>query len=279
MDCSNIITGEKLQDLANIFLGNDDDFNFNPYISNKKEKHLNFNNINDNFQNPRVLFCYSHNLELLCTKLQFFMNDFVLISHNSDVNIDNNKNVIQILSYPKLIKWFAQNLLIEHEKLHFLPIGMANSQWPHGNLDYFKNNININIPKIHNVYMNFYINNNFNKRMDCYNKLINKIPFLEATDHYNNLDRLSKFEFCICPEGNGIDTNRFWEALYLKTVPIVIENDFIKLLCKNTNIPMIVLKDWDDLNLSIFKYENFNFDESLSKHASFNYYKNKILEI
>ena len=37
---------------------------------------------------------------------------------------------------------------------------------------------------------------------------------------------LLNYMFVICPEGNGIDTHRMWEALYLRTIPIIKKYDF-----------------------------------------------------
>ena len=40
-----IITGEKIQDIADIFIGHENDFKYNPYISKLKDKHILFDNI------------------------------------------------------------------------------------------------------------------------------------------------------------------------------------------------------------------------------------------
>lgn len=64
---------------------------------------------------------------------------------------------------------------------------------------------------------------------------------------YDNLLRLNDYEFCICPEGNGVDTHRLWECLYLKVVPIVVNSQFTKLLIKY-NIPMVIIEKWDDFD-------------------------------
>jgi hypothetical protein len=74
-----------------------------------------------------------------------------------------------------------------------------------------------------------------------------------------NIVRLSQYNFCICPEGNGFDTHRLWEALYVKTVPIVIQSEFTKILQKN-NVPLVILNTWDDLNVSNLNYNDYNFN-------------------
>ena len=53
--------------------------------------------------------------------------------------------------------------------------------------------------------------------------------------------------FVVCPEGNGIDTHRMWEALYLKTIPIMKKNMISKFI-KKANIPVLILDKWSDLS-------------------------------
>jgi len=36
---------------------------------------------------------------------------------------------------------------------------------------------------------------------------------------------MARHQFVICPEGNGVDSHRIWEALYLGCVPIVSESE------------------------------------------------------
>ena len=43
---SNIVTGEKIQQLCDIYLGVDGDFNFNPTIARQPIKHIYLHNLN-----------------------------------------------------------------------------------------------------------------------------------------------------------------------------------------------------------------------------------------
>jgi len=74
------------------------------------------------------------------------------------------------------------------------------------------------------------------------------------------LIRMKEYEFCICPEGNGIDCHRFWEALYLKCVPIVLNSPFIDIL-NNMGIPMLILNDWYELDINTLDYNKYKFTE------------------
>ncbi len=90
---------------------------------------------------------------------------------------------------------------------------------------------------------------------------------------------LLNYMFVICPEGNGIDTHRFWEALYLKTIPIMEKNKISNFI-KKANLPVLIINKWSDLskydekklrNFYISNRKLFN-----SKYLSQNYWKKKI---
>lgn len=266
-----IITGEKLQQLCDVYLGIQSDFYYNPKIGIDEHKHLDLNFINSEFNNPYKIFCYSHRIDILSTKIHFFKNKFILVTHNSDAEIDNTSDIIKILENSIIEKWYAQNIKFEHNKLIMLPIGMANSMWPHGNINIFNDNEFINSVgvKSQNVYFNFNINTNVNKRTKCYNELKDKLVWLDKILPKDNLKRLKDYEFCICPEGNGCDTHRLWESLYTKTVPIVIKSEFTDILMKY-NVPLVVLNNWSDLDISNLKYDDYNFnDEKFVKLITF----------
>jgi len=266
-----IVTGERFQRLANVYLGLAEDFEYNPLIKTDINKHKNLDTIVLPYDNPKIIFCYSHRLQLLSKKINFFTNKFVLITHNSDGNISNTTEIQTILNCAKLIVWYGQNVLMKHVKLNFIPIGMANSMWVHGDISCFKT---LKIVKQSKVYMCFQINTNKNIRESCYNLLKHKLPLLPIISHNDNITRLSSYEFSICPEGNGVDTHRFWESLYTKTVPIVMNNMLIQTIMETTNIPMVILNSWDEFNVNNLNYNNYDFDNI--DHIQFSYYKDII---
>jgi len=262
MNIGNIISGEKIQQLADVYLGLDEDFTFNPVIREQQFKTMKFDVIIDNFDNPPIVFCYTHRIDLLAVKIDLFLNNFVLITHNSDHGIrENDANVLKILNNIKLQKWFGQNITFLHDKLHMIPIGIANSQWEHGTNNF---NNNINIDKMNDVYFNFNINTNYYKRHYCYEILRTRLNWLENVTSIENIQRLAQYKFCICPEGNGFDTHRLWEALYVKTVPIVIKSEYSQILAKY-NIPMVVLESWNDLNIENLNYNDYDFENIVFK--------------
>ena len=75
----NIVSGEKFQNLADMYLGFEEDFKYNPKIWEQKEKHCPFDKIPRLFDNPKIIFCYSHRLQNLIDKIGNFNNKFVYI--------------------------------------------------------------------------------------------------------------------------------------------------------------------------------------------------------
>jgi hypothetical protein len=275
---SEIITGEKIQEIADIYLGEECDFQNNPRIRPQIEKHKSIREITASFNNPKIVYFYTHHLLQISQIIDFFQNPFILISHNSDVNITMSFHVIKLLNSPLLINWYAQNVCFYHPKLNMVPIGLANSMWSHGNLRLFDNREFIaNITKTNRVFFNFNISTNAGIRRPCYDIFVNKYMFLPNIDPINNLSRLSSYEFCISPEGNGADCHRLWESLYLNVVPIVLRTPFTETLLRY-RIPLVVLDKWEDLYElePSLDYNNYDFSV-VKKEFTFSAFQQKIV--
>ena len=268
-----IISGEKIQKLADIFCGVKSDFEYNSLIKNEFDKCIDLEDLYDYYNNPYIVFCYSHSINILASKLYLFKNPFILITHNSDTNITEDCVTLEILETDKIIKWFCQNKMYNHPKLYFIPIGIANSMWPHGNLDYLMDIVkySLNKEKINDFYFNFSVNTNRNERELCKNELIKKgLQYISDFDYYNYLKNLSTFKFAICPPGNGVDCHRIWECYYLGVIPILKRSIFTEEV--STHFPCIILDQWTD-----FDYNNIlNQYSSLSKKLYESYYKLKL---
>lgn len=293
MEISQIVTGERLQSIADIYLGEDSStFEFNPWISIQKDKHKYLSDFDNNisYNNPRIVFCYGHLIYKFSKIVHLFTNPFILITHNSDENmIPGKPEIDMILNSPNLIRWFSQNVGIFREKMSFIPIGIANRQWPHGNLEIFRDILKMDLIRIKSkmIYMCFDITTNSVERKKCVYSLINKIPFLQMTDFRNHIFRMAEYRFCICPVGNGLDTHRLWECFYLKVVPIMLKNTYSLNIKNTTDLPIVLLDSWDDLcvitddNKIIYNfpdYATFDFD-SCQKYLQMKYYMKEIMSI
>jgi hypothetical protein len=79
--------------------------------------------------------------------------------------------------------------------------------------------------------------------------------------------KYSKFarqcKFVAAPRGNGEDTHRFWESLYLNSIPIVKQSAWVQNV-KQIGIPCISVRDWNIEEISQ-AIELFTSDPDLSR--------------
>lgn len=274
-----IITGERIQLLCDHFLGRIGDFHGNPMIKRRKNRWLPIESINSSIDNKPRIFCYTHLLEnhtYLIKKLAFLVNPFVLVLHNSDDNFEE-KHLALFDHLPNLRHIFTQNMKVSDERVTPIPIGIANRMWRHGNLWLLNNMIKRDPPKTNLVFFNFSVNTNREVREDCYQKIKKKgIEFLPWRGVLPHWETLQTHKFAICPEGNGIDTYRFWECLYLKVIPICKRNILVEHFAKD--FPVVLIEDWQDLDLGQLENNYANFDWKNWEKLDMSTYENLISE-
>lgn len=275
----NIISGENFQSLSQISFCTD---RSDIIINQLKQIPQNLFCINEfsieSIKEYNIIFCYTHDLDVFLNKFFPYLNDnIILISHNSDNFID--LKYIEYLNSDKIKKWFCQNRYINHPKLFSLPIGLANSQWPHGNKDIFLNIKNENNKKENLVYKNFDIGTNINARIYC-NEITNRLGiYMSPHDTNENYWRsISKSFFTISPHGNGVDCHRIWECLYLESVPIV---QYHECFSQFKHLPILFVDDFKDVTREFLQKQINNF-YPFSKWnldmLSLNYWKERLNE-
>jgi len=238
------ISGERIQEICDIYCGTEEDLLRNPRIALQKEKHKRIDLLIESWDNPSLIFCYSCSIPIFMSKLPLLRNKFVLVSHNEDLNIDERYK--SLADYPLLIKWYCQNSMLIHEKVVLIPIGIANSMWIHGNLEtlYSVKELTDLNEKTNDFYFFFNVDTNPAKRQECKNSLESKgLVFGTHKPHYSYLIELASHRFAICPEGNGIDSHRIWECYYLGVIPILKYSTFTAQLQRF--LPCILLTDWN----------------------------------
>ena len=165
---------------------------------------------------------------------------FVIVTHNRDDALPGDFS--SYLDDEKILAWFTVNLDRSHPKLHAIPIGLANSCWPHGDTNIVKMRAQEAARKTILLCASFVlpthasrqtIYNLFRGKSYCYFAM--KKPY----DEYLKDLRASKF--VLSPRGNGLDCHRTWEVLLMGAVPIVPSttiNDLYR------DLPVIVVEDW-----------------------------------
>ena len=259
----NIISGEKFQYLADVYIGNKE-FHKKCNIYNNtlyKDKCIDISNFNENeikkIKNSQLVFIYTHlytlNKNKILSILSYVENNFNIIFHNSDYKID--ETYLDLFTKTNCKKIFGQNVCYIDDRIQYLPIGIANSKWKHGNKDLLKNIIKDNVNKNNDIFFNFSINTNYTKRLICYNTFKNILNFTKYNNQRTYLLQLQKCKYCICPEGNGPDCHRLWECLYLNVIPICKRSIFIENIAKD--FPIYIIDNWDDLQINDNLYNNY----------------------
>lgn len=177
---------------------------------------------------------------------------YILISHNSDENITE-----KYLSFidDKIIHWFAQNLMIEHERLSVIPIGIENKYLhQHGLLDFFQNN-NKQKEKKDRILFGFNIKTNpliRNQALTELRSVSNADEILKPLDSHKYMNLLSEYKYVASPPGNGIDCIRTWEAIILGTIPICLNNKNTELFIK-IGAPIVSVDSYKDAEYNVLK--------------------------
>ena len=82
-------------------------------------------------------------------------------------------------------------------------------------------------------------------------KLKSKLEWNTKKSKEDYFKELASHKYAICPEGNGIDTHRFWECLYMNVIPICKKNILYEYYSKH--FPIILLNDWDELDIKLLE--------------------------
>lgn len=207
---------------------------------------------------------YTHELE---NYQKYFLNNISNVKlkyyiHNSDHEFNNN--FTDLINHDTTFEIHTQNINIEtHPKVFLLPIGIANSMWNHGNLSclYKIMNQTYKYKKEKDIYLN--INTKTFPYRETFIKEIKNYKIDEPTSFENYLKNLAEYKFALCIRGNGIDTHRFWECLYLKTIPVIVVNEYTKMdgfynYLKNNNIVHLKISSSKEFNNIKFNQELYN---------------------
>lgn len=262
MQFTDIITGDRVLELCDFVLTTRDIMRFHRNIEKfardiivvKDFQSVDIARLNQYFVEKKSktvkLFLYTHMLdqfiEYIAPHLESSL-EYVLYLHNSDHSFQAAHK--ELLGLPYIKHVFAQNVdyVDPGQKLSLLPIGIANSMWPHGDIlelytvmkDTYKNK------KTKGLYVNLSANT-FGYRKDVLDalKAAQCCELASAKPYGEYLRDLARHRFCLCLRGNGLDTHRFWEALYLGVIPVVVNNAqtscdvFCKYL-RDLNVPFV----------------------------------------
>jgi hypothetical protein len=247
--------------------------------------------------NPDAFLNFCNNNNICYIKTDFFylnskfiwrgnlhpskVNDICVIGHSDYPVVDEISN--------RFNKIFCINKVSKNPNTFGLPLGITSDcddsprHRIYGNKQIMIEVSNEDIEKINLVYLNFDISTNPQLRQIVYNQFTNqswvKIGDIEPTisGRKKYLQEIKSSKFVLCPRGNGIDTHRIWETLYMGSIPIVVYEETHHLL---TDLPILFIENWDEVT---YDFLNEKYEEMTKKNWSYDklkmsYWENFIKE-
>lgn len=177
---------------------------------------------------------------------------YILLIHNGDEAIDQE---FADMIDEKIIRCYAQDVIVAHDKIIPIPIAFENKKYYMNGIPAVFNRlvrrIKRNPPvKKNKILYRFSIHTNPAVRKPVL-EYLSKHPqtetFSEMLPPSLHLRKLMTYKFVASPPGNSIESNRTWEALELRTVPIV--KDYVAYrYFVSLGLPLWIVKEWDELD-------------------------------
>lgn len=206
---------------------------------------------------------------------------YKLITHNSDYNIKNGD--IKYID-DKIIRWFAQNVTVNHPKITPIPIGVNNYRLCNlSELSFYNKYTKVKFQQKDRIIFGFTISTNPKERQPAYDylmksKIADKIRGKNYPKTYAEL--IKTYKFIACPNGNGLDDPRRWQALYFGIIPIVTKSSAMDYF-KSLGLPFYIIENWNELDRLEEKDLGDIYDRLMSEKNEaplyFDYWKNIIM--
>lgn len=231
-----------------------------------------------------IIFCKTEYLNELFNMLNTHctFKNIKLITHQSDLKI--TKKLFK--KKPACIsKWYSINVDFKDENLIPIPLGLANFHSKNLNEEIFKNNINFanyyNL-KSRLLYLNFNVNTNFGHRKNLFT-LFQKYNWASleknTLEHFVYKKNMAEHFFTLTPWGNGIDTHRFWEALYSGSIPVTKKHMIYESF---KDIPKVLVNNYKDINYNFLIKELERITNNNQKYnyseLNFEYWRDLIID-
>jgi hypothetical protein len=103
------------------------------------------------------------------------------------------------------------------------------------------------------IYSNFVVSTAPRHRHDL-DQLVSKIghirrgvPDPSKSGRATFLAEIRESGLVLCPRGNGHDTHRLYETLYMGALPVLLRNSYQFRICRHFGFPAVGLKNWNQL--------------------------------
>ena len=237
-------------------------------------------------------FCKENNISYVKTDY-FYIGEFNWRGKNHPNEVIKDVCVIGHSDYPvtenisNRFKYvFCINKNSNKENTFGIPLGLGNTGESHihnicGNKEVIIETMNQDIQKTFLAYLNFTTSTHPSERNLVYENFYNNswvkkgITEVSEEGHKRYLTEIKASKFVFCPRGNGIDTHRLWESLYMGSIPIVKYENAHYLF---TDLPILFINDWKEINEEFLnqKYTEITKKEWNFKKLKLSYWTNLI---
>jgi len=252
-----------------------------------KEEIFEINKLSYLHDGSSIIFCKTDFILDEFKAIEQLGKDVTLITGNSDYCITDQ---LVSLAPNNIKRWFCQNKMTGDHRVKSIPIGLENTiecfrpghgyVWDHAGpkLEYLTAITDIDPSEL--IYANFNTNTNITIR-PFVKSICEQAEFItwesHGADYSSYIQNCLNHQMIVCPEGNGPDTHRFWETLYLNRVPIArltkATEDF-------EDLPVVWLNDWTELRDKNLILDKFNKVKSNNKDLCLSsYWRNIINEV
>lgn len=241
---------------------------------------------------PTLYICGSALSDFISSKLPQITFKFILVSGDCDETIPydsiNKTAFIKLINNPYLVHWFSQNVVVTHEKITIIPIGLdyhtmtrstifgpiTNCSLQEKQLLQIHANAKPFYERSYKCYANFHFSMN-NKycfdRRDALAQIPEALVVYEKNKCYriDTWKKQTEFAFVISPFGGGLDCHRTWEALMLNCIPIVKSSKIDNLY---KELPVLIVNDWSTLSQELLESTIIDYKQKYEAKL-FNYNK------
>uniref|UniRef100_A0A6C0I5J9 RXYLT1 C-terminal domain-containing protein n=1 Tax=viral metagenome TaxID=1070528 RepID=A0A6C0I5J9_9ZZZZ len=185
-------------------------------------------------------------------------------------------------------RWFTINKECKAPNLFAVPLGITNDCDDSPIHKIYGNTLimweAVQEPRVikNTVYMNFSIHTYPVLRKHVYT-LFHKQPWVTVERSENTVEARKNFlqeirshKFVLCPRGNGVDTHRLWETLYMGSIPIVERHIALE---EFQDLPICWISKWEEVTPSFLEaeYERITAKNWNLEKLKIGYWKDKII--
>lgn len=255
-----------------------DNIGLGPYVLNMTHQDAGIlYNIPENIGNIHVNFCRSNTFVKFVT--ENYDRSIVLdqaIPYNSEKQflLSTYAGIIASFNIPNQVKRiYTNNSYVQDDRIREIPLGVWNKDIMEQKHMRWKSKNGKILVSIEQNTMSRFINKIY---LEGYSKNCNSVTILQdkvPVDEFYDL--INEHSFVFCPYGNGLDTYRLWETLYLGSVPI-LDHAHQQYLDSFFNIYRLTsLDDYDKILADPFIN---NIEKTMHPFLNADFHRNRILD-